>query len=430
MSPLLEVRDLSVRYASRRRTQNPLALDKVALTIAKGETLGLVGESGSGKSTIGNVVLGLVRPLSGSVIFEGEDITRLSASRRRPLATRIQAVFQDPYSSFNPNRTVGQAVSETLSTVDQLNRSEVHRRVTNMLERVGLPGDAAHRFPSEFSGGQRQRIAIARALIVKPRLVVCDESVSALDLSVQAQVLNLLADLQQETGVAYLFITHDLSVVRHVSHRVVVLHHGRVVEEGTNHEVIDAPKQPYSQALLAAAPVPNPDVQAIRRESRRAIKALDASVAHGLSNAASPGTEWTTLEALTGLRRSFERRAAFEAARAKDAASIQALRQAVRDMDQANTAEAFAEADRRFHRALFAAVNAPDLVHLPPIVAAAVEQTLTAGNALKAADRRQLTDLHRQILLKIEDGDDRGVLLVVDEHFNWLDGALQSEASV
>ncbi|MFC7359337.1 ATP-binding cassette domain-containing protein [Nocardioides astragali] len=273
---LLEVNDLGVVYRGRGRRKDKVALDGVSVAIGAGETLGLVGESGSGKSTLGGCVLGLVRPEHGSITFDGRDITRLAARDRRTLSTQIQAVFQDPYSSFNPHRTIEQTVSETLTNLPRMSRQDRRTRVVAMLERVGLDGSALERFPAQFSGGQRQRIAIARALLPEPRLVVCDESVSALDLSVQAQVLNLLLELQADSGVTYLFITHDLSVVRHMSTRVAVLEHGHLVEEGGAREVTDHPTHPYTRKLIAASPGSDAEVQEARRETRRAMARLEA----------------------------------------------------------------------------------------------------------------------------------------------------------
>jgi peptide/nickel transport system ATP-binding protein len=262
--PLLDVADLRVAYRQGRRPPVQ-ALAGVSLTIAPGETLGLVGESGSGKSTLGNAILGLVSIASGTIAFDGEDITVAGRRRRRELSRHLQVVFQDPYGSLNPSRTIAQTLAEPLLVHQQLSRSETRVRVTEMLERVGLAADTADRYPREFSGGQRQRIAIARSLMLSPRLVICDEPVSALDLSVQAQILNLLADLQRELGVAYLFISHDLAVVRHLSRRIAVIHRGRIVEMGPTADVYEQPRDPYTRALLAAAPVPDPDAQRARR---------------------------------------------------------------------------------------------------------------------------------------------------------------------
>jgi ABC-type oligopeptide transport system ATPase subunit len=277
VSALLEVRDLSVIYRGRGRRKDKAALDAVSVSVSAGETLGLVGESGSGKSTLGNCVLGLVQPAQGTIAFEGRDITRLSHRDRLPLSTDIQAVFQDPYSSFNPHRTIEQTVGETLVTLPGLSRAERHARVVAILERVGLDRSAMAKFPAQFSGGQRQRIAIARALLPEPRLVVCDESVSALDLSVQAQILNLLLELQRERGVAYLFITHDLAVVRHMSTRIAVLQQGHLVEEGDADVVTEQPTQPYTRRLIAASLSADADLQQVRRATRKAIARLTAA---------------------------------------------------------------------------------------------------------------------------------------------------------
>jgi oligopeptide/dipeptide ABC transporter ATP-binding protein len=268
-TPLLEVENLRVHFKTGRQTTR--AVDDVSLRIARGETLGLVGESGSGKSTIGRAIVGLVPITSGVVRFDGRDITNTSTAQRRELAAEMQVVFQDPFSSLNPAKTIGQTLAEPLSVHGRLSRSERADRVAMMLGRVGMPVDAATRYPAQFSGGQRQRIAIARALMLEPKLVICDEPVSALDLSIQAQIMNLLADLQAELGVSYLFIAHDLAVVRHLSHRTVVLYRGQVMEAGDAETVADQPHHPYSQALVAAAPMPDPDVQraraAVRAES-------------------------------------------------------------------------------------------------------------------------------------------------------------------
>jgi ABC-type glutathione transport system ATPase component len=265
--PMLEVSNLSVSYAGRRQA-GTLAVDSVNLVIDEGQTHGLVGESGSGKSTLGKAILGLVRISGGSVLFGGSEITHADKRRRRELSQQVQVVFQDPYTSFNPSRTVGQTVSETLTVRTDLDRADIRRRVADMLERVGIGQDAAGRYPAQFSGGQRQRIAIARALLPRPRLVICDEPVSALDLSVQAQVLNLLIDLQNDFGLAYLFISHDLAVVQHLCHYITVLRRGRVVESGEAAQVCSAPSDAYTRELLAAAPVADPAVQQQRREQR------------------------------------------------------------------------------------------------------------------------------------------------------------------
>lgn len=277
MNQLLEVTDLNVVYRGRGRRKDKVALDAVSVGIGPGETLGVVGESGSGKSTLGGCVLGLVRPARGRILFDGQEITHLSNRDRRALSTQIQAVFQDPYSSFNPQRTIEQTVGETLTNGPRLSRTDRRNRIVTMLERVGLDQSALGKFPAQFSGGQRQRIAIARALLPDPRLVVCDESVSALDLSVQAQVLNLLLELQRERGVAYLFITHDLSVVRHMSTRIAVLEHGHLVEEGEAGQVTEHPTQAYTRRLISASPQADPDVQDARRATRRAVSRMTSA---------------------------------------------------------------------------------------------------------------------------------------------------------
>lgn len=252
---LLEIHDLRVEFAGRRRHDAiVLAADGVSLRIDEGETLGLVGESGSGKSTIGNAVLGLVKPAAGRILFRGRDITIATTRERRRLGQHIQVVFQDPYSSLNPSRTIGQTLSEALRLVRGLDRRATRLHVTNVLQQVGMPADTMSRYPTEFSGGQRQRIAIARALVMEPDLVICDEPTSALDLSVQAQILNLLLDLQARLGLGYLFISHDIDVVRHMSHRVAVLLHGRVVEQGPADRVTRHPDHEYTRTLVAAVP--------------------------------------------------------------------------------------------------------------------------------------------------------------------------------
>ncbi|WTW99738.1 ATP-binding cassette domain-containing protein [Streptomycetaceae bacterium NBC_01309] len=272
--PLLEVTGLTVEFRNRRNVLR--AVDDVSLAVAPGETVGLVGESGSGKSTLGRAVLGLTPIGAGTVRFAGEDITRAKSARRRALSAELQVVFQDPYSSLNPARTIGQTLVEPLL----VHRARDPRRNTSevaaMLERVGLPAQAADRYPGQFSGGQRQRIAIARALMLSPRLVICDEPMSALDLSIQAQVMNLLADLQHELGLGYLFIAHDLPVVRHLSHRIVVLYRGRVMESGPADQVYDTPLHPYTRALLDAVPGSDPAEQRARRARREAAPAVTA----------------------------------------------------------------------------------------------------------------------------------------------------------
>ncbi len=264
-TPLLRVEDLRVEFPQGRGKVFH-ALKGVSFSIPRGQTLGLVGESGSGKTTIGRVILGQTPATAGRVIFDGEDITHAERARRRTLGRDIQVVFQDPIGSLNPARTIGDTLAEPLLAAGQTNAGEIGDRIADILARVGMPTDTAQRYPAQFSGGQRQRIAIARAVIGRPRLVVCDEPVSALDLSVQAQVLNLLNDLQRTLELSLLFISHDLTVVRHVSHRTIVLYQGEIVEEGDAAQVHAAPRHAYTQALLAASCVPHPVQQRQRRE--------------------------------------------------------------------------------------------------------------------------------------------------------------------
>ena len=270
---LLSVQNLTVTY--RRATTT--AVDAASFEVDPGETLGLVGESGSGKSSIGSAILGVAPVTGGRIVFDGEDITHASTARRRELSRRIQVVFQDPYGSLNPARTVGDTIGEGLRYAHGLTAAETDRRVAAALEEVGLPTTAAQRYPANFSGGQRQRIAIARAVVGRPDFIVCDEPVSALDLSVQAQVLNLLARLRADHGLSYLFVSHDLSVVRHLSDRVLVLRRGQVVEQGAAEVISTTPSHPYTRALIAAAPVPDPIEQARRRAARRTLLCEEAS---------------------------------------------------------------------------------------------------------------------------------------------------------
>jgi len=246
------------------------ALDGVSLTMQRGEVLGVVGESGSGKTTLGRAVLRLLEPSAGRIVFDGTDITTLSRRRMRPLRPRMQLVFQDPFASLNPRMTVGSIVAAPLVVQGRGDRAERARAVAEALEMVGLPARAAERFPHEFSGGQRQRIGIARALILRPDFLVADEPVSALDVSIQAQVVNLLLELQQRLGLAIMFIGHDLAVVGHISERIAVMYLGRIVEMGPTDEVLARPAHPYTKALFAAAPVPDP-----ARRGRRVLLSGD-----------------------------------------------------------------------------------------------------------------------------------------------------------
>ncbi|CAO3439281.1 ABC transporter ATP-binding protein [Azospirillum doebereinerae] len=251
---LLSVTDLHVHYPSQG---GPLrAVDGVSLDVAAGETVGLVGESGCGKSSLGRAVLRLGDRTSGRILFAGEDFGAAPEGRLRPFRRRLQMIFQDPYGSLNPRHSVGDILLAPLTVHGIGRREERQRRVHDMLDRVGLPRDAAHRFPHEFSGGQRQRIGIARALILEPELVVCDEPVSALDLSIQAQIINLLAAMKREMNLSLLFISHDLSVVRYVADRVLVMYLGRVVESGPHDRLWNHPQHPYTRALIDAVPDP------------------------------------------------------------------------------------------------------------------------------------------------------------------------------
>ena len=264
--PLLAVAHLTKHYKVRtgffgRSRGDVHAVDDVSFDIAAGETLGLVGESGCGKSTIARTVLRLVEPTAGSIAWRGESIERLPGAAMRPFRRELQAVFQDPYASLNPRMRAADIVAEPIRNFESASGDAIGARVRTLFERVGLRADQMMRYPYEFSGGQRQRLGIARALAPNPRLIVCDEPVSALDVSVQAQVINLLVDLQQAFGLSYLFVAHDLAVVEHISHRVAVMYLGRIVELTTTRELFDHPLHPYTEALLSAVPVPDPTVR-------------------------------------------------------------------------------------------------------------------------------------------------------------------------
>jgi oligopeptide/dipeptide ABC transporter ATP-binding protein len=265
-APLLEVSDLKKHYPVRKglfsqTVGHVLAVDGISFSINASETLGLVGESGCGKSTAGKAILKLIDPTAGTVKLRGERIDQLSRAEMRPYRRELQVVFQDPYSSLNPRMNVGDIVGEPLRNYAIANGAELDRRVAVLFEKVGLRGEAMQRYPHEFSGGQRQRIGIARALALNPSLIVCDEPVSALDVSVQAQVINLLMDLQHEFGLSYLFVAHDLAVVEHISHRIAVMYLGKIVELTDKKSLFAQPLHPYTEALLSAVPLPDPEAK-------------------------------------------------------------------------------------------------------------------------------------------------------------------------
>lgn len=268
-TPILEVTELKKHFPIRDGilsmvTGHVFAVDGVSFSIQKGETLSLVGESGCGKSTVGKAILRLFDLTAGQVMLNGQRIDNLSLSVLRPLRKQVQVVFQDPFSSLNPRMRVREILSEPITNFGLASsRADIDARLGKLMDKVGLPRDAVNRWPHEFSGGQRQRIGIARALAAEPDLIICDEAVSALDVSVKAQIVNLLCDLQQELGLALLFISHDLAIVEHMTHRVAVMYLGKIVENGTRDQIFSAPQHPYTRALLSAVPVPDPE---IRRE--------------------------------------------------------------------------------------------------------------------------------------------------------------------
>ena len=271
MTNLLEVNNLDVTYPAKGFGKEGFkALHSVSIAVGAGETLGLVGESGSGKTTLGRAILGLAPVSAGTISFDSKDISHATRRERRDLSRDLQVVFQDPYTSLNPSMEVGQILAEPLQ-IQGMEGSAATARIAELLDQVGLPQDAANRMPREFSGGQRQRVAIARALALSPKLIVCDEPVSALDLTTQARILDLFLQIQRDTGVSYLFVSHDLDVVRHISHRVAVMYKGEIVEQGPSQEVTVTPQHPYTQRLLMASPVPDPDRQAERREQRKLL---------------------------------------------------------------------------------------------------------------------------------------------------------------
>lgn len=271
--PLLQIRDLKKHFVTesgvfRKKKQLVQAVDGVSFDVFPGETLGVVGESGCGKSTLGRTLLKLYEPTEGNIQFEDRDITKISSGAMRPLRRKMQMIFQDPYASLNPRMTVGNVIGEALSIHKiATDKDGIERRVRKLLDTVGLRPESLYRYPHEFSGGQRQRIGIARALAVDPTFIVCDEPISALDVSIQAQIVNLLQDLQQELGLTYLFIAHDLMVVRHICNRMAVMYLGNVAEIGDAETIYTTPKHPYTKALLSAVPHPDPD----RKKNRIAL---------------------------------------------------------------------------------------------------------------------------------------------------------------
>ena len=273
-APLVEVRDLRVWFPIKsgivldRHVGDVKAVDGVDLEVWRGETLGLVGESGCGKTTVGRTLLRLYEPTGGQIVFDGRDVTKLREGQLRPLRRRMQMIFQDPYASLNPRHSIGKIVGEPLRVHGVGSRRESEARVNELLTTVGLPEDAVNRYPHEFSGGQRQRIGLARALALNPEFLVCDEPVSALDVSIQAQIVNLLEELQEKLGLTYLFIAHDLAVVRHISTRIAVMYLGKIVEVAPADDLYENPLHPYTITLLSAIPIPDPEIERKRRTIR------------------------------------------------------------------------------------------------------------------------------------------------------------------
>jgi oligopeptide/dipeptide ABC transporter ATP-binding protein len=285
MDALVAVRDLAVAYPIRRGALIPRtvgtvrAVDGVSFDIARGETLGLVGESGSGKSTVGRALLGIERIGAGSIRFGGDEITRLDGQARRSFARRMQMVFQDAYASVDPRMTVADIVAEPLVIHREGDKASRRARALELLDIVGLPERFAADYPHQLSGGQRQRVGIARALALNPEFIICDEAVSALDVSIQAQILNLLLDLQDRFGLTYLFIGHDIAVIRHMAHRTLVMYLGQVMEVGDSEALVAAPLHPYTQALMAAVPRPDPEAERLRRHDQAARSPVRAETA-------------------------------------------------------------------------------------------------------------------------------------------------------
>lgn len=271
-TPLLSVENLTVEYGPKNAGFK--ALNNVSVRITEHECMGIVGESGSGKSTLGRAILGLAPITEGRILFDGQDITFLKGKARRDLAKSVQVVFQDPYGSLNPGMTIGDILAEPLTVAGET-RQSARQKVADLVDRVHLPANSIDRYPNEFSGGQRQRIAIARALVRKPRLIICDEPTSALDLRTQAAVIDLFIELQRETGVAYMFISHDLGVVRRICHNVGVMKSGQLVEQGDADKVTRTPDHPYSRKLLLASPIANPQEQKKRRADWLEMRGLD-----------------------------------------------------------------------------------------------------------------------------------------------------------